>query len=78
MMAGSSSRGLVVRVVGYRELEWGANAFIKQGHLMLVGPRGNPANLQEVTDNIFAMFNKIVTCGNADIIKNLLYPTKFS
>ncbi|KAF8876583.1 hypothetical protein BD779DRAFT_1560205 [Infundibulicybe gibba] len=39
-------------------------------HFMLVGPKGNPANLQEATDNIFAMFNKIVTCGNADIIKN--------
>jgi hypothetical protein len=34
---------------------------------MLVGPKSNPANLEPSSDDVLAMFNKIVTCGNADI-----------
>ncbi|PPQ98256.1 hypothetical protein CVT26_003448 [Gymnopilus dilepis] len=34
-------------------------------HFMLVGPTANPANLSE-EDDVLAMFNKIVSCGNAD------------
>ena len=33
---------------------------------MLVGPGPNPAGLKD-TDDIYFMFNKIVTSGNADV-----------
>jgi len=33
---------------------------------MLVGPKSNPANLQD-TDDILPIFNKIVTSGRNDV-----------
>ncbi|KAG6853765.1 hypothetical protein C0991_001595 [Blastosporella zonata] len=42
------------RVYGFRD------------HFLLVGPDSNPANLSPDNDDIFAMFNKIVSVGNAD------------
>ncbi|KAF8806776.1 hypothetical protein BYT27DRAFT_7100588 [Phlegmacium glaucopus] len=45
----------VERVYGYRD------------HFILVGPISNPAGLEE-NDDILTMFNKIVACGNADVV----------
>ncbi|KAF8154440.1 hypothetical protein B0H34DRAFT_799224 [Crassisporium funariophilum] len=36
-------------------------------HFILVGPISNPAKLDD-NDDILTMFNKIVTCGNTDVI----------
>ncbi|KAG5644439.1 hypothetical protein DXG03_008534 [Asterophora parasitica] len=36
-------------------------------HFILVGPRSNPAGLDEKNDDILTMFNKIVTSANADV-----------
>ncbi|KAF5372372.1 hypothetical protein D9615_009284 [Tricholomella constricta] len=43
------------RVYGFRD------------HFMLVGPKSNPAGLNE-EDDVLTMFNKIVTGGNADVV----------
>ena len=42
---------------------------------MLVGPTANPANLSE-EDDVLAMFNKIVSCGNADAAVRTSIPRK--
>ena len=40
---------------------------------MLVGPKSNPAHLEPSTDDVLAMFNKIVTYGNADVAVSEYY-----
>jgi ABC-type tungstate transport system permease subunit len=50
-----NTQSAVKRVYGFRD------------HFLLVGPKANPAQLQN-DDDILTMFNKIVTMGNVDLI----------
>ena len=46
---------------------------MNKDHFMLVGPKSNPAKLEPDTDDVLAMFNKIVTSGNADVAVSEYY-----
>ncbi|THU80690.1 hypothetical protein K435DRAFT_695197 [Dendrothele bispora CBS 962.96] len=50
-------------------------------HFYLVGPKCNPAKLCEKNDTVSDMFNKLVTCGNADTVvppdPSVRPPTRF-
>ncbi|RDB16612.1 Tungstate-binding protein TupA [Hypsizygus marmoreus] len=63
------SQDATKRVYGFRD------------HFLLVGPKSNPAGLSAKNDDVLTMFNKIVTCGNADVAvppdSNERPPTRF-
>ncbi|GLB40857.1 putative PBP superfamily domain containing protein [Lyophyllum shimeji] len=54
-MQSLQSKAAAQRVYGFRD------------HFLLVGPTSNPAGLDSSNDDVLAMFNKIVSGGNADV-----------